>query len=71
MVPLLRGILVCAICNRLVSLESCKIDENGQAVHESCYILRTLQCSRRERLSDILAQDERRKLKSAVRKPEI
>jgi hypothetical protein len=71
MAPLLRGILVCAICNRLVSLESCKIDENGQAVHESCYIVRTLQSSRRERPADILAQDDRRREKSPLQKPEI
>ena len=28
---------MCWICGRSVSLESCKIDENGNAVHEECY----------------------------------
>lgn len=46
--PLLRGIFRCAVCDRLVSLQDCKINEDGRAVHESCYILRTLQQSRRE-----------------------
>jgi hypothetical protein len=28
----------CAICQIAVSLEECKTDESGQAVHEDCYI---------------------------------
>jgi len=28
----------CWICGRAVSLESCKIDENGWAMHEECYV---------------------------------
>jgi hypothetical protein len=27
----------CWICGNQVSLEKCKIDEYGQAVHEDCY----------------------------------
>ncbi len=30
----------CWICGRVVSLESCKTDENGNAVHEECYVAR-------------------------------
>ena len=29
---------MCWICGRAVSLESCKIDELGNAVHEMCYV---------------------------------
>ena len=28
----------CWICRNPVSLEECKIDDDGQAVHEPCYI---------------------------------
>ena len=30
--------VVCGICEKQVTLEDCKIDENGQAVHEDCYV---------------------------------
>jgi hypothetical protein len=30
----------CWICGRAVSLEECKIDEYGQAVHERCCVAR-------------------------------
>lgn len=30
----------CWICGGAVSLESCKADENGHAVHETCYVAR-------------------------------
>ena len=30
----------CWICGNRVSLEICKIDENGRAVHEECYLLK-------------------------------
>ena len=28
----------CWICDKPVPLEDCKIDEQGRAVHESCYL---------------------------------
>lgn len=28
----------CVICNDSVRLEECKADENGQAIHEECYV---------------------------------
>jgi hypothetical protein len=28
---------VCSICGQPVSLQGCKIDEHGNAVHETCY----------------------------------
>ena len=28
---------ICWICGNRVSLERCKTDEHGQAVHEDCY----------------------------------
>jgi hypothetical protein len=71
MAPLLRGIFVCAICGRIVPIESCKIDEDGRAVHAGCYVLRILQRSRRENITDVLAEDDRRKRKDAIRKPDI
>jgi hypothetical protein len=33
----------CAICGKPVSLETCKFDENGNAVHEDCYVGRVLE----------------------------
>ena len=38
MVPLLRANPTCCICGKAVPLESCNFDENGQPVHEDCYI---------------------------------
>ena len=38
MAPLLRATLTCWICGKPVEVESCKIDEHGQAMHEDCYI---------------------------------
>ena len=38
MPPLLRATPNCWICRKPVELESCKIDEHGQAVHEDCYL---------------------------------
>lgn len=31
--------LLCRICGERVTLEDCKVDENGQAVHEDCYMM--------------------------------
>ena len=47
MAPLLSGIFRCSICDKLVSLQDCKIDEDGRAVHENCYTLLTVERSRR------------------------
>ena len=61
MAPLVRGIFRCVVCDLPVSLEDCKIDEDGRAVHERCYILQTLEESRREQSIAIpLAPDRRR-----------
>jgi len=30
----------CVICKESVELEESKIDEHGQAIHETCYVLR-------------------------------
>ncbi len=38
MSPLLRATPNCWICGRPAELESCKIDEHGQPMHEDCYI---------------------------------
>jgi anti-sigma regulatory factor (Ser/Thr protein kinase) len=40
----------CSICNSPVPLETSKTDENGQAVHEECYLLKV--CAATELLTD-------------------
>lgn len=32
--------ILCAICVQPVDLKKCKIDEDGDAVHEDCYVTR-------------------------------
>ncbi len=32
----------CAICRKPVPLETAKADEDGQSVHEQCYVLKLL-----------------------------
>ena len=32
--------LKCAICNKPVAIETAKTDDDGQAVHEECYLQR-------------------------------
>jgi hypothetical protein len=32
----------CHLCNESVNLQTAKSDENGKAVHEECYIQKTL-----------------------------
>ena len=36
-----RGI-VCCICAELIPLETSKTDERGKAVHEECYVRKTI-----------------------------
>jgi hypothetical protein len=33
---------ICAICSEPVNLKTAKTDENGQAVHEECYLRKLL-----------------------------
>lgn len=33
----IKSTRMCWICGRFVSLETCKTDEHGKAVHEECY----------------------------------
>jgi hypothetical protein len=61
MAPLLSGIFRCSICDKFVSLQDCKIDEDGHAVHENCYTLLTLERSRRGQFKDVLVEQDRRK----------
>jgi hypothetical protein len=37
-----RRSVLCSICARHVELESSKTDERGKAVHENCYVRRTI-----------------------------
>ena len=32
------GRRICPICNEAVTLETCKINEEGDATHEDCYV---------------------------------
>ena len=36
----MKPLPVCYICGDSVPLEDCKTDENGNAVHEKCYLVR-------------------------------
>jgi hypothetical protein len=49
MTPLLRATPNCWICGRPAELESCKIDERGQPVHEDCYVARLAPSSRAQK----------------------
>ena len=40
------GFAFCAICDETVELERCKTDEDGDAVHEDCYVSKLAQTSR-------------------------
>jgi hypothetical protein len=40
MIPEKSEFPACPICNGHVNLESAKVDENGHAMHEECYLLR-------------------------------
>ena len=37
-----ESVHICWICGNRVSLEKCKIDEQGQAVHEDCYVAKVV-----------------------------
>jgi hypothetical protein len=37
-----RRSVLCSICARQVNLETSKTDEGGRAVHEDCYVRRTI-----------------------------
>jgi hypothetical protein len=45
----------CCICTNPVSLETSKTDENGQAVHEDCYVLKL--CATLERVHDVASTE--------------
>jgi hypothetical protein len=32
------ALVLCTLCDDPVQLENCKIDENGKAVHQDCYV---------------------------------
>ena len=36
--PVVQWRPVCAICKEAVKLEESKTDENGQSIHEECYV---------------------------------
>jgi hypothetical protein len=61
MAPLLSGIFRGSICDKVVSLQDCKIDEDGRAVHENCYTFLMLERSRRGQFTDVRVEQDRRK----------
>jgi hypothetical protein len=38
-----RVAIVCSICSRFIPLETSNTDERGNAVHEDCYVHRTIE----------------------------
>jgi hypothetical protein len=44
-----EGMIACAICGLRVELEHCKIDEDGGAVHDKCYLASIITPSRLQR----------------------
>jgi len=44
-----RRMVACAICGLRVELEECKVDENGDAVHDKCYLASMMAPPRRRR----------------------
>lgn len=36
--PVSRALPTCPVCNERVELETSKTDEDGQAIHEECYL---------------------------------
>lgn len=43
------ALVLCAVCDDPVQLENCKIDENGKAVHEDCYVTAMTRTTRHRR----------------------
>lgn len=37
-----RPAIACSICNRFIPLETSNTDERGNAVHEECYVHKTI-----------------------------
>lgn len=37
-----RAAIVCSICSRRIALETSNTDEHGHAVHEDCYVRKTV-----------------------------
>ena len=40
--PARRAAIVCSICSRIIALETSNTDERGHAVHEECYVRKTI-----------------------------
>jgi hypothetical protein len=38
--PTISGLPICSLCNGPVEIETAKIDENGETVHEECYVIK-------------------------------
>jgi hypothetical protein len=60
-----RFLAICSICRQAVSLEYCKTDEAGNAVHEECYIAQLGEKSGRSEIN----QEIRNVLSTATRPP--
>lgn len=51
---------ICPLCNQPVSLENCKTDEDGQAIHETCYVDNVCTHSKEEVVSHPMPDSERK-----------
>ena len=40
--PTVEHLPICSFCDRPVNLEVAKTDENGQAIHEECYVVKVM-----------------------------
>jgi hypothetical protein len=47
--------LACCVCTRPIPLETSKTDEHGKAVHEECYVRKTISRFRRASAIHLLA----------------
>ncbi|GEM_PF-2695738 len=57
--------LTCSVCARPIALETAKTDETGKAVHEECYVRKTISRFRTSRYA-IPALDGRSEIDRAL-----
>jgi hypothetical protein len=54
--PSAQWVPTCALCNKDVELETCKIDESGRSIHEKCYFRKVIKS---ERSNQVIVQPPR------------
>jgi hypothetical protein len=63
--------LACWICGRVVDLNTCKTDEHGLAVHDPCYVTRTILKSKPERVNPPVSESNRLRQPRLRRPPDV